>query len=151
MPGRLIGIARKDRPHGPMEVLDHVAIGLDSGVRGDYRGAIRPGKSNRRQVTILMAEDWTTALDQLGTPVSWEQRRANLLVEGIVLPRETGVRVRIGQAVLEITGECDPCRRMDTVADGLQLALRPEWRGGRTCRVIEEGAIKLGDEVKVED
>jgi hypothetical protein len=57
MPGRLIGIARKDRPHGPMEVIDHVAIGLDTGVHGDHRGAIRPGKANRRQVTILMAED----------------------------------------------------------------------------------------------
>jgi MOSC domain-containing protein YiiM len=149
MPGRLIGIARKDRPHGPMEVIDHVAIGLDTGVHGDHRGAIRPGKSNRRQVTILMAEDWTTALAELGTPVSWEQRRANLLVEGIVLPREEGVRVRIGQAVLEITGECDPCRRMDAVADGLQRALRPDWRGGRICRVIEAGAIAIGDEVEV--
>ena len=151
MPGRLIGIARKDRSHGPMEVIDHVAVGLDTGVHGDHRGAIRPGKSNRRQVTILMAEDWTAALAELGTPVSWEQRRANLLVEGIVLPREPGVRVRIGQAVLEISGECDPCRRMDAVADGLRLALRPGWRGGRTCRVVEAGAIAIGDRVEIEE
>ena len=150
MPGRLIGIARKDRPHGPMELLDRVAIGLDTGVHGDHRGAIRPGKSNRRQVTILMAEDWMAAIADLGRPVSWEQRRANLLVEGVILPREEGARVRIGGAIVEITGECDPCRRMDAVADGLQLALRPEWRGGRIARVIEGGAIALGDEVEVE-
>ncbi|MBO9379354.1 MOSC domain-containing protein [Sphingomonas histidinilytica] len=150
MPGRLIGIARKDRPHGPMELLDRVMIGLDTGVHGDHRGAIRPGKSNRRQVTILMAEDWTAAIADLGRPVSWEQRRANLLVEGVILPREEGARVRIGGAIVEITGECDPCRRMDAVADGLQLALRPEWRGGRIARVIEGGAIALGDEVEVE-
>ncbi|MBD3760448.1 MOSC domain-containing protein [Rhizorhabdus sp.] len=150
MAGRLIGIARKGRPHGPMELLDHVAIGIDTGVHGDHRGAVRPGRSNRRQVTILMAEDWTAALAELGAPVSWEQRRANLLVEGIVLPREEGVRVRIGQAVLEITGECDPCRRMDAVADGLQRALRPEWRGGRICRVIEAGAVLVGDDVEVQ-
>lgn len=150
MPGRLIGIARKGRPHGPMELLDRVAIGLDTGVHGDHRGAIRPGKSNRRQVTILMAEDWMAAIADLGRPVSWEQRRANLLVEGVILPREEGARVRIGGAIVEITGECDPCRRMDAVADGLQLALRPEWRGGRIARVIEGGAIALGDEVEVE-
>jgi MOSC domain-containing protein YiiM len=150
MPGRLIGIALKDLPHGPMELLDRVMIGLDTGVHGDHRGAIRPGKSNRRQVTILMAEDWTAAIADLGRPVSWEQRRANLLVEGVILPREEGARVRIGGAIVEITGECDPCRRMDTVADGLQLALRPEWRGGRIARVIEGGAVALGDEVEVE-
>ena len=150
MPGRLIGIARKGRPHGPMELLERVTIGLDTGVHGDHRGAIRPGKSNRRQVTILMAEDWMAAIADLGRPVSWEQRRANLLVEGVILPREEGARVRIGGAIVEITGECDPCRRMDAVADGLQLALRPEWRGGRIARVIEGGAIALGDEVEVE-
>lgn len=148
VPGRLIGIARKDRPYGAMEVLDHAAIGLDTGVGGDYRGAMKPGR-NKRQVTIMMAEDWTAALAELGTPVSWEQRRVNLLVEGIVLPREPGARVRIGTAWFEITGECDPCRRMDAVADGLQIALRPEWRGGRTCIVVEAGAITLGDEVEV--
>lgn len=150
MPGRLIGIARKDRPHGPMQVIDHVAIGIDTGVHGDHRGAIRPGKSNRRQVTILMAEDWTAAIADLGRPVSWEERRANLLVEGVILPREEGARLRIGGATFEITGECDPCRRMDAVADGLQLALRPDWRGGRIARVIDGGAIALGDEVEVE-
>lgn len=150
MPGRLIGIARKNRPYAPMDVLDHVEIGLDTGVHGDHRGARRPGKSNRRQVTILAAEDWMAAIADLGRPVSWEQRRANLLVEGVTLPREEGARLRIGGVTLEIMGECEPCRRMDAVADGLHHALRPEWRGGRVARVVEGGAVALGDIVEVE-
>lgn len=150
MPGRLIGIARKDRPLGPMETLDHVEVGLDTGIRGDHRGALKPGKSNRRQITIMAAEDWTAALAELGQPVSWEQRRANLLSEGIVLPRAEGARLRIGPVLIEITGECDPCRRMDGVADGLRIALTPEWRGGRIARVIEGGELALGDVIEVE-
>ena len=150
MPGRLIGIARKGRPLGPMETLDHVLVGLDTGVHGDHRGAMRPGKSNRRQITIMAAEDWTAALDQLGQPVSWEQRRVNLLSEGITLPRETGARLRIGPVLIEITGECDPCRRMDAVAEGLLIALTPDWRGGRIARVIEGGEIAVGDMIEVE-
>jgi MOSC domain-containing protein YiiM len=150
MPGRLIGIARKDRPHAPMEVIDHALIGTDTGVHGDYRGAMHPGRVNKRQVTILMAEDWSAALAEHGQPIPWHERRANLLVEGIVLPREAGVHVRIGSAIFEITGECDPCRRMDAVSDGLQIALRPEWRGGRNCTVIEGGAIAVGDEVRID-
>lgn len=147
MPGRLIGIARKGRPRGEMETLDHAMIGTETGIAGDYRGAMRPGKINRRQITIMAAEDWMAALAELGQPVSWEQRRANLLVEGIELPREPGTLLRIGAALVEITGECDPCRRMDAVADGLLLALMPAWRGGRTARVIEGGEIALGDRV----
>ncbi len=135
----------------PMEVIDHARIGTYTGVAGDYRGAMHPGRVNKRQVTILLAEDWSAAIADHGTPVSWEERRANLLVEGVALPREAGVRVRVGEAVLEITGECDPCRRMDAVSDGLQMALRPDWRGGRTCTVIAAGAIAIGDEVRIED
>ncbi len=150
MPGRLIGIARKDRPRATMEVIDHARVGRDTGVAGDYRGALKPGR-NKRQVTILMAEDWSAALAEHGKPVAWQERRANLLVEGIMLPREEGRRVWIGTALLEITGECDPCHRMDAVSDGLQLALRPEWRGGRTCTVIEGGTIAIGDEVRIEE
>ena len=151
MPGRLIGIARKGRPRGEMETLDHAMVGIETGIAGDYRGAMRPGKINRRQITIIAAEDWMAALAELGEPVSWEQRRANLLVEGIVLPREPGTRLKVGKVLVEITGECDPCRRMDTVADGLLLALMPDWRGGRTARVIEGGDIALGDLVSCFD
>jgi len=149
MPGRLIGIARKDRPYGSMETLDHALVGVDTGIAGDYRGAVRPGRSNRRQVTIFAAEDWTAALAEIGVPVSWEQRRVNLLSEGIALPREPGTLLRVGTVMVEITGQCDPCRRMDAVADGLHRALRPDWRGGRTARVIEGGAIAVGDMIEV--
>ena len=149
MPGRLIGIARKDRPLVAMETVDHVAVGIETGIAGDYRGARRPGKADHRQISIMAAEDWTAALSELGRPVSWEQRRANLLVEGIDLPREAGARLRIGAALVEITGECDPCRRMDAVADGLRRALTPEWRGGRVARVIEGGEIAIGDTIEI--
>lgn len=147
MPGRLIGIARKDRPRGIMEVIDHATVGTETGIGGDYRGAMRPGRPNKRQVTIMAIEDWNAALAELGQVIDWERRRANLLVEGIDLPREPGTRLRIGAALVEITGECDPCRRMDEVADGLQIALTPNWRGGRTAQVIEGGAIVLGDSI----
>ena len=150
MPGRLIGIARKSRPLVAMEIVDHVEVGVGTGIAGDYRGALRPGKSNHRQISLMAAEDWTAALAELGRPLPWEQRRANLLCEGILLPREEGARLRIGTVLIEITGECDPCRRMDAVADGLRRALTPDWRGGRVARVIEGGAIALGDEVRIE-
>ncbi len=148
MPGRLIGIARKPRPRADVETIDHAAVGIDSGVSGDFRGAIRPGKSGRRQITIMAAEDWAATLAELGVAVSWEQRRVNLLSEGIVLPRELGARLRIGQILIEITGECDPCSRMEEIATGLKAALTPDWRGGRIAKVIEGGDIAIGDEIQ---
>jgi MOSC domain-containing protein YiiM len=148
--GRLLGIARKARPSRVVETIDHAAIGLTTGIAGDFRGAIRPGGKGRRQVTAMMLSDWRAAMDELGhPPIAWSDRRVNLLIDGITLPRDTGARLRIGSAMFEITGECDPCSRMEAVAPGLMAALMPAWRGGRTMRVIGEGAIAIGDPVSI--
>jgi MOSC domain-containing protein YiiM len=149
--GRLLGIARKARPRGDVETIDHVSIGLGTGVAGDFRGSIRPGRSNKRQVTVISAEDWAVATAGLNLDLDWSVRRANLLVSGLVLPREPGARIHIGSVVLEITGECDPCSRMEEIAVGLKAVLIPEWRGGRNCRVIAEGDISVGDDIAIEE
>ncbi len=74
-------------------------------------------------------------------------RRANLLVEGIALPQRAGQVFRIGEVRLLVTGECDPCSRMDEQVPGLRIALTPAWRGGLTCKVLSGGRIALGDAV----
>jgi MOSC domain-containing protein YiiM len=148
--GRLLGIARHARPRGPMETVDHAHVTAAGGVDGDFRGSLKPGR-NKRQVTLLAAESWRAALDELRVPVAWEQRRANLLVEGLALEGATGARIVFDSGlVLEVTGECDPCMRMDEVAPGLKAALLPGWRGGVTAKVIESGPIRVGDNMRIE-
>lgn len=142
----LIGIARKARSHAPMELLDQVNVTTQLGLDGDYRGKLR-----RRQVTILAEEDWQAACAEIDRPdIRWTARRANLLVRGITLPRTKGSKVTIGTVVFRITGETDPCNRMDDVAPGLREALTPDWRGGVTCRVIAGGTISVGDVVSTQ-
>ena len=148
--GRLLGIARHERPRGPMETLDHSDVTVEQGVRGDFRGSLKPGR-NKRQVTVMAAEDWRDTLHDLGTSVPWEQRRVNLLVEGLTLEETTGARIVFDSGlVLEVTGECDPCTRMEEIAPGLKAALLPFWRGGVTTRVIESGPIRVGEQVRIE-
>ncbi|MBA4088309.1 MAG: MOSC domain-containing protein [Novosphingobium sp.] len=156
MSGRLEGIARHDRPRGPIETLDHVSVTRELGVRGDLRGAIRPGKSGRRQISLIEAESWDAALADLKLSADqllpWHVRRANLLVNGIRLPREAGKIIAIGKSLrIETTCECDPCSRMDQILPGLKLALMPDWRGGVLGRVLTDGEIAIGDEVRIEE
>jgi MOSC domain-containing protein YiiM len=151
MTGRLAGIARHDRPKGPMETLAHVAVTAAEGVRGDYRGARAAAKPGRkRQVSLIEAECVTTAMAEAGARLDWSDCRRNLLVEGVRLPRAEGTRVQVGSSlVLEITGECDPCERMDALHDGLRAAMEPDWRGGFCGRVVSDGDIAVGDEIRV--
>ncbi len=138
--GRLTGIAVRGASRAPMEEVDSVRVAVESGLAGD-----RHGDFADRQVTILSAADWRAACGELGADLPWTVRRANLLLDGVVLPRAAGARVRVGECVLEITGETDPCERMDEQHDGLRRALTPDWRGGRTCRVVSGGELRVGD------
>lgn len=133
-----------------METIDRVRVTLEGGIAGDFRGAMK-GKPYKRQVTLMEAGDWSAAMAEIGHNIGWEQRRANLLVEGLDLPQQRGVRLRIGpDVVLESTVETDPCSRMDALAQGLRAALTPDWRGGICAMVIAPGEIAVGDEIRIE-
>ncbi|MDH5545283.1 MAG: MOSC domain-containing protein [Gammaproteobacteria bacterium] len=138
----LIGIAI--RPPGKRDMLElqHVRITREMGVEGDKRS--RPGK---RQVTLMSLSSWQQACAELGVELHWTTRRANLLVDQLPLQEQVGAHIRIGDLVLEVTGETDPCKRMEEASPGLLEALKPDWRGGVTCRVIESGDINIGQTV----
>lgn len=134
-----------------MEEIASGSITVDGGLEGDHKG---PKFPNRR-ITVLTREAWEDALAELrganDAPVRlpWTVRRANLLVEGVRLPRARGGVLRVGAVTLEVTYPTQPCRRMEEAHAGLLKALHPDWRGGVTCRVLEGGTVQIGDEVEV--
>ena len=154
--GRLAGIARHGRPRGPMEEIARVTVTREEGLHGDFRGAVVPGRSRRRQVSLIEAESWAAAMADLGiaeeTPLRWFDRRANLLVEGLRFPRRAGYVIAVGQGLrIEVTMECNPCSRMEELHPGLKAALLPDWRGGVLGTVLSDGDIAIGDEVRIEE
>ena len=143
--GRLIGIAIRGQSRAPMVEVDVAEITAAAGVTGDFRG-----RSSGRQVTVLSTEDWQAACAELGRELPWTTRRANLLVEGLSLRGTTGAVLRIGDVLLQVTGETDPCSRMEEAAEGLCSALTPDWRGGACCRVIQGGTVRPNATVNLE-
>jgi MOSC domain-containing protein YiiM len=144
MTGKLIGIARRDKPRASMEELQRAAVSIERGVEGDARGAVPD-----RHVTLIFREDWEAACRDHGRALPWTTRRANLYVEGLSGYKRVGARIKIGDIVLEITEENPPCNVMDRQSQGLRAALQPDWRAGVACNVLTPGAIALGDPVEV--
>jgi len=148
--GRLTGIARRPARLAPMQEIAEGLVTLDGGLEGDHKGP----KFNLRRITVLAREAWQRALSELDPaagPIDlpWTVRRANLLVEGVELPRARGGVVRIGPVLLEVTYPTQPCSRMEGARKGLLKALHPDWRGGICCRVLEEGRLRIGSRVEV--
>jgi MOSC domain-containing protein YiiM len=141
---RLLGIAVKQQRKGPVSLHDEAMINIHAGLVGDWRG--KPGP---RQVTLMSLADWHAACDELGVDLPWQTRRANLLVDALPLQQSSGARIVLGEAVLEVTGETDPCERMEEIQPGLFQALAPGWRGGVTCRVVANGVVRVGMAVEL--
>lgn len=140
----------REKSHAAMQVAPFARVTRQAGLAGDYRGKVQPGKAPWRQVSFLAAEDWACAMALLGADIPWQERRANFLTQGVILPRRAGAIIAIGPDVrIETTGECDPCRRMDAVFPGLMQALLPHWRGGVLGRVLSDGDIAVGDEIRI--
>lgn len=128
-----------------MESLEEIAISVDSGLEGDYRG-----RHERRKVTVLTRAGWEDACAVVGRAVPWLARRANLLLDGLESLDLLSGRIHIGTVVLEILGETRPCERMDEACPGLMEALVPGLRAGSYCRVLSGGVVRIGDTVRVE-
>lgn len=145
---RWIGVRPESR--GPMVALDAVEARLEAGLTGDHA---RPGVRNARQVTLIQWEHLAVISALMGRlaeqPVMPEELRRNLVISGINLFSLKGRRFRIGQAIFETTGWCQPCARLqNNLGPGTFQAVR--GHGGITARVLQSGIIRLEDSVSVE-
>jgi MOSC domain-containing protein YiiM len=126
-----------------MKEQQQVEVTLQHGIVQDYRG------TGLRQVTFLDIGQWQEVLAELGIDLPWYTRRANILIEGIDLPATVGWRLQVGACRFAIGGETTPCERMDELQPGLRRILTPALRGGVWGKVLQGGALRVGDEVHV--
>ncbi|MEX0302311.1 MAG: MOSC domain-containing protein [Leisingera sp.] len=137
-PGRVAWIGV--RPGRREDVLTPEAIDVTSaGLDGDH------AKEGKRAVTLIQAEHFPVIATLAGLEaVRPEQLRRNLMVSGINLAALRKAKLRIGCAVLQISGPCPPCSRMEEVlGHGGYNAMR--GHGGWYAEVLEPGRVALGD------
>ncbi len=143
--GRVEWIGIRPARDEPMKVLDSVAVTPGKGLEGDrFRGR----ENSKRQVTLIQQEHLhaIASCAQRGA-IAPDIFRRNIVVSGINLLALKDKRFRIGSVVLEYTGLCHPCSKMETaIGPGGYNAMR--GHGGITTRVVEGGDIAVGDEVR---
>lgn len=127
----------------PLMVVDSIEVTEKRGILGDHYS----GQSGNRHVTLIQAEHLPVVAALTGRDVLDPALvRRNIVVSGINLLSLKDQKVQIGSTVLQITGQCHPCSKMETaLGPGGYNAMR--GHGGMTAKVLTGGEIRVGDEV----
>ncbi|MGI4975840.1 MAG: MOSC domain-containing protein [Janthinobacterium lividum] len=143
-PGIVRWLAVRPTRRGAMTACATLRLDPAHGVEGDHYSSATTGQ---RQVTLISDTDLDAIGGFLGAAATPEQLRRNIVVAGINLHALKGWRLRVGDAVLEATGACHPCSRMEqTLGAGGYNAVR--GHGGITARVVAPGTVRLGDTIE---
>ena len=126
----------------PMEQVDAAEVVAGYGIEGDRHATRKTARAGRQM--LLMAEETIAAFG-----LEPGQVRENITTSGVdVDSLGPGDRVALGNdAVVEITGHCEPCERMDEIRQGLRQDLGR--RRGMLAMVIQGGTVRAGDSVRV--
>ncbi|QHV94119.1 MOSC domain-containing protein [Spirosoma endbachense] len=144
-PGRVEWIGIRPERRNPVDVVQSVEVSEKKGLIGDHYS----GQSGNRHITLIQAEHLPvvaalTGRDELDPGIV----RRNLVISGINLLALKEQQIEIGEVVLQVTGQCHPCSKMETaLGPGGYNAMR--GHGGMTAKVIRGGTIRVGDTVVV--
>ena len=146
--GRLEWIGQRPLRRQPLVAVPAAELLTDSHLLGDHA---RPTAGGKRQITLLQHEHLGAVAGYLGLPETLDpaRLRRNLVVSGLNLLALKNRQIRIGdEVVLDITGECHPCSRMEEeLGPGGYNAMR--GHGGLTAHIAQGGLIRVGDAVRV--
>jgi MOSC domain-containing protein YiiM len=148
--GRLSEILVRRSKHGEVVRVPGAEVLDGLGLAGDHRaGRRQPDPRSKRHVSLVQAEHLSVIAALVGREaLDAAELRRNLVIAGINLWSLRDRTFRVGPVLLEGTGPCHPCSRMESaLGPGGFQALR--GHGGITARVIAGGPLTLGDAVEV--
>lgn len=129
------------------EPVQSAVLVRNHGIEGDRKA----GSSATRQVNLLTA-DWLERMDALGYRTAPGQFGEQVVISGIAFTDlRPGLLLEIGDsAVLEITKPRQGCDRLEAAQ---RKSIPPDLKAaiGYLARVVEGGAISVGDPVRIRE
>ena len=167
MAGTVIAVSRSpshtlSKPNeGSIRLLAGLGVEGDAhmGVTVKHRSRVAkdPTVPNLRQVHLIHAE-LMDELEAAGFRVWPGAMGENVTTRGVdLLGLPTGARLRLGRALVEVTGLRNPCAQLNKIQPGLMAATldrdaagNPIRKAGVMAIVLAAGEVRPGDAIEIE-
>src|SRR6266550_104848 len=150
--GRVEFIHLAESEGDPMRATDRIRVLAGIGLEGDRyasgRGHFSRTPGTGRALTLVEAEMLEHLRDSLGIALQPGEARRNVTTRGVALNALVGQRFRIGSLLCQGMRLCEPCKYLEEVI-GKRLVDPLLHRGGLRADVLEDGEIRIGDEVRL--
>lgn len=147
--GTLAAIFITDRAGATMIPIERAHLVPERGIEGDRYftgdGSFSRWEGSGRAITLIEQETIDAVVREHGIDLTNGQSRRNLVTRGVRLDQLDGQFFRIGGVLLHGARECAPCKYLERLVPGSFEALK--GRGGLRAEIIEEGMIRIGDEM----
>lgn len=163
---KVVAVACDSKHNIIKPVQAHITLIAGWGVEGDahagetiqhrYDKRRNPTAPNLRQIHLMHAELFDHMADQ-GMTVRPGQMGENITTRDIdILSLPQGTRLKLGNAVIELTGLRNPCKYLNTIAPGLMKACLAKHKDGTPFpqsgvmgMIIAGGIVKAGDAIEI--
>lgn len=147
-PGRVEAIYLRPARGEPVVQVAQADAVAEVGLAGDR------SRGGKRQLSLIQAEHLPVIASLVGlAEVDAALLRRNVVVSGINLTalkpmlKGQSLLIRLDEAVIELSGECAPCSRMEAVL-GLGGYNAMRGHGGFVARIVQSGRVRVGGEVR---
>jgi hypothetical protein len=148
MVGRVVQLLIAPAAGEPMLARPSIELVAGKGITGDRYAAGLGHWSDPKwpdqELTLFESE----VAAELGLRA--DQLRRNIVTEGVALASLVGLRLRIGEALIEGVRPCDPCAYIEGFTRPGTMREIAGIRRGLRARIIRGGSVRLGDEIVVE-
>jgi MOSC domain-containing protein YiiM len=151
MKGEVIEIHLASKSEAAMAAVTETCAVVGRGLEGDryYEkiGAFSKKGGPGREVTLIASEAIAAYKSEHDVKLAPGEHRRNVTTRGIDVNALVGVDFRIGEAVFRGVRLCEPCEHLQRVTGIESTLIGLKGRGGLRCDVIQDGMIRVGDEI----
>jgi MOSC domain-containing protein YiiM len=135
----------------PMAAVEQALAVPGKGLAGDRyfdsQGTFFKNKkiSPDKEVTLIEQEALAALRGEYNLELLPHESRRNVLTKGVALNHLVGREFRVGKAKLRGIRLCEPCKHLEKLTGRSLKGL--VHRGGLRAQVLQEGEIRVGDEI----